>query len=492
MERTVEVPGWPASDEVVERVASSVERGPGVVGSWSVAAPEPPAEPHVGPVHEVRGGWASSAEGGTDRIEGRFVVRFRATEAIGDPISWAERQGVALYAARAAGPRHHRARRGLLEDTWVVEGPPDLPQRLLRSQAVDLVEPVYRIHAAATPDDPYYPYQWNLSTLGVPESWVETRGRGVVVAILDTGVSIGPDGLNLVLDGYDFVDSDPDPADSGWHGTHVAGVVAQTTDNGTGAASVAPGAVILPVRVLGEDGGDTVALAEGIVWAVEEGADIINLSLGSSGESELVLEALELAEEEGVLVVAASGNDGEDDFVQFPASVSTVLAVGATRMDASIAPYSNQGESLDLVAPGGTLSDDEDGDGLPDGILQEAWVDGAWSYVVAEGTSVATPHVSGVAALVIGHGVETPAEVRDLLRETAQDLGDEGPDDAFGHGLLDPMAAVAAAVKATGGGESGGVDDDPLGGGSGGVLGSSEGETVSLGTQQGNALGCGG
>jgi len=112
--------------------------------------------------------------------------------------------------------------------------------------------------------------------------------------------------------------------------------------------------------------------------------------------------------------------------------------------------------------------------------------------VVAEGTSVATPHVSGVAALVIGHGVETPAEVRDLLRETAQDLGDEGPDDAFGHGLLDPMAAVAAAVKATGGGESGGVDDDPLGGGSGGVLGSSEGETVSLGTQQGNALGCGG
>ncbi len=439
-------------------------------------------------------GLAHPADFEADRIADAWVVSFE--EDVEDPEAIVAGLGTLVRDSRELDRAQASDRPASLGRTWTLEGGDEVRERLAATPGVRFVEPLYRTRAAAAPNDPYYGFQWNLSTLAVPDGWDQSRGRGVVVAVLDTGVSPGPDGLSLLLDGYDFVDDDPDPSDSGWHGTHVAGVIAQVTDNGEGVASVAPKAAILPVRVLGDNGGNTADLAEGILWAVDEGADVINLSLGTSGDSEVVAEALSYAEERGVVVVAASGNDGYTDFVQFPASEPTVLAVGATLLDASIASYSNQGEGLDLVAPAGTVSEDTDGDGLPDAVLQEAWYDGDWSYIVAEGTSIAAPHVAAAAGLLLATAELTPAEVRDALRDSATDLGATGTDSTYGAGLLDPVAALDL-VTGTGSGASTGSsdedDDASLGGGGGGAgVSPYEGETVSLQGEEGSTLGCGG
>ncbi len=467
--------------------------GASEMGCGSSEFLEPPPDlvkaPSVGP----GSGLAGPADPDEDLIEGHFVVRFHTEHQVANPGSWARDEGLSMEVERAF-PRLNEEASEPVRETWTVRGGTELLQELEGMEEVALIEPLYRTRPAGTPNDPYYGFQWNLSTLGVPSSWDFSEGNTVVVAVLDTGVSSGPDGINLLLPGQDLVDDDPDASDSGWHGTHVAGTIGQVTDNGIGVASIAPGVAILPVRVLGEDSGNTADLAEGIYWAVDEGADILNLSLGTSGESQVVLEALAYAEEEGVLVVAASGNDGYSDFVQFPASVDTVLAVGATLLDASIAAYSNQGEGLDLVAPGGSLGEDSDGDGLPDGVLQEAWHDGEWSYMVAEGTSMATPHVAAVAALIMGYSDLDPAEIRDVLRSSAIDLGDPGPDVTHGYGLLDPVAALES-IGGGGKDNSGDDDDDDLGGiGGGGGSGvrPTDGETVTLGQQEGSDLGCGG
>lgn len=467
--------------------------GGGSAGCGEAVVTVAPIDPVLGPRVGGPTGQAGPADAEADVIPGRFVVAFAPDRGPADPEAWAAALGMGLAVDRHLA----RTRRGGASDphagVWTVRGDAALPAALAGQPEVLWVEPLLRTRAAAIPDDPYYGYQWNLSTLGVPDAWETTRGRGVVVAVLDTGVSPGPDGLSLLLDGYDFVDDDPDPSDSGWHGTHVSGVIAQVTDNGEGVASVAPGMAILPVRVLGEDGGNTADLAAGIAWAVDQGADVLNLSLGTSGESQAVSDALAAAEAAGVVVVAASGNDGYSDFVQFPASVDTVLAVGAALLDTSTAPYSNQGAGLDLVAPAGTLDQDTDGDGLPDGILQEAWIDHDWRYVVAEGTSVATPHVAAVAGLIASVTELGPADIREALRASAVDLGAPGWDPASGHGLLDPVAALLAAGASPDAAEADDdADDDGLGGVSGGAVRPTTGDTVPLGPEEGGTLGCGG
>ena len=327
-----------------------------------------------------------------------------------------------------------------LDPAWIARAEDDQPVRLF-----------------SLPNDPMLPYQWNLAGMG--QAWDASHGDRVVVAVLDTGVKTGPDGLSL-LPGIDTADGDDDPTDDGWHGTHVSGVIAQTTDNGTGTAALAPGVEILPVRVMSHSGGRASDLIEGIVWAVDEGADVLNLSLGVSAPSAALEEAILYAEEQGVVVVAATGNDGLSNGVQYPAAYETVLAVGATTLNHDVAAYSNRG-AVDLYAPGGRIDADEDGDGLADGILAEAAYEGEWQTLVAEGTSVAAPHVSGAAALLVSAGVEEPAEVRDLLISTGEDLGFEAP-------LVDPAAALAAV-----GGEQGEPEDGFSGGGGGTSLGSS-------------------
>ncbi|MFT4627938.1 MAG: subtilisin family serine protease [Myxococcota bacterium] len=303
---------------------------------------------------------------------------------------------------------------------------------------VEWVQPMARGAAQWLPDDDLIVRQWNLAEVNLQDAWDISRGAGVTVAVIDTGVDpTGPDGLANYIGGYDAVRGDLDPTDGNGHGTHVAGTVNQTTDNGRGAAGVAPDATLMAVRALDDSGmGDAGDVADGIVWAVDNGADIINLSLGFGWDARVLRDAVEYAGAEGVLLVAASGNEGYTGTILYPARYDEVIAVGATGRGMSRADYSNEGRQLELMAPGG--------DG-PDGILQEMFSFFWWDYVELEGTSMAAPHVAGIAALVMSAGVDDPATVRALLTSTAVDLGAGGRDNVYGHGFVDALAALEAA-----------------------------------------------
>jgi subtilisin family serine protease len=315
--------------------------------------------------------------------------------------------------------------------------------KLTKHPDVEWVEPVLKVKNMGVPNDPYFSYQWHMKNLNVTEAWKITMGEGVVVAVVDTGVSANEDGFHKLLKGYDFVDNDTDAADGNGHGSHVAGTIGQATDNGIGTVGVAPKVSILPVRVLDNYGsGSNTWVASGIIWAVDNGADIINLSLGSSMNSEVVDDACAYAVEHGVTVVAATGNDGFTDFIGFPAALPSTIAVGSVDAKDVVAFYSNQGPEIDLVGPGGDTSVDSDGDGMTDGVVQETIMDGQWSYWYLQGTSMATPHVAGVAALLHANGVKKPDQIRKALTKTSKDLGKKGFDTVYGHGRVDPVAAL--------------------------------------------------
>ena len=318
------------------------------------------------------------------------------------------------------------------------------------------------------PDDPLFARQWNLPLIQVPDAWAVSRGSGATVAVLDTGVAYEDydDGRHSFrklpgfsrtrfAPGYDFVEGDAHPNDGlgespdrPAHGTHTAAVVAETSDEGKGTASVAPRATIMPVRVLDWDGNGEVAnIAAGIRFAADKGAQVVVMSLAGT-DTGPVAEAVSYAAGKGVILVAPSGNQGAAE-LRFPASHPAVISVGAVTPDKTHAYYSNYGEGLDLVAPGGDVSRDLTGDGEPDGIRQGTFVgtlDG-FCYCQKEGTSSAAPHVGGVAALLVASGLATtPEQVRHALVSSALDLGDPGPDPIFGAGLVQASDALAAAA----------------------------------------------
>ena len=300
------------------------------------------------------------------------------------------------------------------------------------------------LRTAASVGDPHRGFQWHFDAIDLETAAASgADGSGAVVAVLDTGVSAAGGDTPVGLEsGWDFVDNDADATDLHGHGTHVAGTIAQATNNGYQGAGIAPGARILPVRVLDADGsGYTSDIIDGIVWAVDNGAQVLNLSLGSNTSSASELLAVEWAVEQGALVVAASGNN-YGATVAFPAGYDAALAVGATDAADARAPYSNRGDALDLVAPGGDITADLNDDGYGDGVLQESFSDGAWGAYFFQGTSMAAPHVAGVAALLIGEGASA-AEAEEVLLDTARDLGVEGWDSATGVGLLDAGEALS-------------------------------------------------
>ncbi len=327
--------------------------------------------------------------------------------------------------------------------------------------------------ASLVPNDPYFsPYQWNLDNpayggIRMQAAWDLSGGGSpnVVVAVLDTGVAYETYGVYVrasdltgttFVPGYDFINSDAHPNDDNGHGTHVTGTIAQTTNNGLGVAGIAYKTAIMPVKVLAADGtGAISAIAQGIRWAADNGAKVISMSLGATASPKnltVLSDAVTYAAGKGVVLVAASGNGGTTT-VEYPAAYPSVIAVGATTYDNTRAYYSNTGTALDLVAPGGTDQADLNGDGQPDMILQQTLnpttKDPAdINYWFMCGTSMATPHVSAVAALLFAAGATSGDQVRQILQSTATDLGTAGFDTTFGYGLVNATAALEALLSA--------------------------------------------
>jgi serine protease len=309
------------------------------------------------------------------------------------------------------------------------------------------------------PNDPYYQYQWHLDQIGMPEAWTRQRGAGVVVAVIDTGVahrSAGgfmqaPDlAQTRFVDGFDFVRNDPHPDDEHGHGTHVSGTIAQSTNNEVGVAGVAPEAAIMPLKVLDANGsGGWGAIAAAIRFAADNGAHVINMSLGGGFGSRAVERAIAYAHEKGVVVVAAAGNASRSR-VEYPARYNHVIAVGSVRFDRTLSFYSNYGGGLDIVAPGGDTRVDQNNDGMPDGVVQNTLVGGnprRFDYLAWQGTSMASPHVAGVAALIRSAGVTDPDAVERLLKDSAHDLRDSRK---YGSGLVQANAALRTASQGGG------------------------------------------
>ncbi len=315
------------------------------------------------------------------------------------------------------------------------------------------------------PNDPKFQYQWHLTQLHIKDAWKRAQGQGVVVAVLDTGVARVPDlEQTEFVPGWNFIDNNANAADDHGHGTHVAGTIAQSTNNSVGVAGVAFGAKIMPIKVLSRSGSGSVSgIADGIRFAADHGAKVINMSLGGGMSSSVLQKAVAYARQKGVVVVCAAGNDGRGK-VSYPAAYPGAIAVAATQFDESTTFYSNWGKEIDIAAPGGNTRVDQNNDGMMDGVLQNTVVPGRTSendYLLFMGTSMASPHVAGVVALIMSTGVTDPDAVEKILLESARkpqgkgELLKKGPENRYGAGLADAAAAVKSAKRSVGGGELG-------------------------------------
>jgi serine protease len=353
-----------------------------------------------------------------------------------------------------------------------------LVQQLAQHPAVQHAERDVLLHTFqspplpnATPNDPFYPFQWNLFAIGAPEVWTRSIGQGVIVAVLDTGISLGPDlACHTLVAPFDATTNTPGltfSEDKNGHGTHVSGTVAQCTDNARSVAGVAFGTQLMPVKVCADNGScPLAAIASGIIWATDNGARVINMSLGASCvgvgtgiwpncSSAIVNDAINHAVAADVVLVAASGNGNGitgDPLVGFPANHPEVLGVGATDRFNMRAGYSNFGEALQIVAPGGDTSSNISNDEFGDGIVQEtlsracgfALDEAAYRLCAFQGTSMASPHVAGAVALLrAAYPEASRTQIHTALLRTAQDLGEPGLDPLYGYGLLQIPAALS-------------------------------------------------
>ncbi|WP_114325926.1 S8 family serine peptidase [Candidatus Colwellia aromaticivorans] len=306
------------------------------------------------------------------------------------------------------------------------------------------------VSKSSVPNDPLISVQWQWANINAEQAWQLNTGANTTVAVLDTGIASAPsDGVNCLTLPHNVYNTSAFPEDGDGHGTHVSGTIAQTANNNVGAVGLAFDACVMPVKVLDDSGsGGMAEIAEGIYYAVNNGAHVINMSLGTNARynitSDPVLDvALDYAYSEGVVVVAASGNDGNRKNLSYPASYPSVISVGATDYNNSVTSYSNKSNLLDIVAPGGDMNADRNGDGLGDGILQETRVDGTWGYYLFQGTSMASPHVAALSAMLISHRTATtPDEVKQALTESATDLYSSGHDKTSGYGLINSIDAL--------------------------------------------------
>lgn len=362
---------------------------------------------------------------------------------------------------------------------------------LAQDANVASVEEDKMMHAFATPNDAQYTSQWHYyeSTGGLraPAAWDSATGAGVVVAVLDTGYRPHADLNANIIAGYDMIsdsfvgndgsgrDNDPkDPGDwvtanecggsnpaqgSSWHGTHVAGTIAAVTNNGTGVAGVAYGAKVMPVRVLGKCGGYTSDIADGIIWAsggtvagvpnATTRAKVINMSLGGAGACDATTQAaINSARSRGTVVVVAAGNDNDNASNYNPGNCAGVVNVAATNRSGGRAYYSNYGTAIDVAAPGGAQNSANDPNGVLSTYNTGTTTPGVDSYGYSQGTSMAAPHVAGVAALIAQKKpTATPDEIESILKTTTRAF--PATCTTCGTGIVDAAAAVAKAAGTT-------------------------------------------
>jgi len=349
----------------------------------------------------------------------------------GQELEWAERLAKDAH-VRYAEPNYY---------TYAIEPPTDM-QRTVEAAGESR-------GLAITPNDPYFnTYQWNMRKINGREAWdTNTGSNSVILAVIDTGVDLShPDFAcaNKLTAGYDFYNNDSTPDDDHGHGTHVAGIAGACSNNGVGVAGVNWNVKIMPLKVLSASGsGPVSAEINAITWAVDHGAKVLNLSLGSSSFSQAEADAVTYAYNHDVLFVAAAGNEYEEgNPISYPAAYNHVVAVAATGDLDEHAAYSNAGSYVDISAPGGNPSGSSDPN-------NNHWIMSAWkndSYAQVVGTSQATPHVAGLAAIIRGiNPALTNDQVQALIQNTAVDLGAPGRDDFFGYGRINAQAAVLAA-----------------------------------------------
>ena len=386
--------------------------------------------------------------------------------------------------------------------------PAAVAAELGRRPDVDYAQPSYLRRSLFVPDDPFFPLQWNLSTINMERAWDINPGatQEIVVAVIDSGVAFedialeyaaGPFTLSGVpypslglitvpfsvapeLDAssrfvapFDFIWGDEHPVDMSGHGTHVTGTVGQLTNNAQGVAGVAFNVRIMPLKVLGDVwdlifgatsvccGATDADVAVAIGYAVEFGAQVINMSLGGPGASPVIDEAVRMAVSEGVFVAIAGGNTFEEgNPAVFPAAsavaIDGAMSVGAIDRQRRRAYYSSTGSWVEIVAPGGEQREE----GATGGVLQQTLDEDfaltyerppalygpprfdVMNFTFAAGTSIAAPHVAGLAALLMSQGITNPAAIEAALKHFATDLGEPGRDDEFGHGLVNAPATL--------------------------------------------------
>ena len=348
-------------------------------------------------------------------------------------------------AQAAAATAEAAADTGMVDITTLDNGRPEfrtVPAGAVAAALAATTDPVLAVDGAEqvgtagiTTNDPLHPSQWSDTLAPYSPAWVCGDGTGIDIAVVDTGVYAGhPDLAGKVtagasaISGNGVVTVGSGSTDPNGHGTHVAGIAAATANNGVGVAGVAPGATVIPVRVLDANGsGWTSDVAAGVTWAVDNGAEVVNLSLGSASESSSLANAIAYAHAHNVVVVAAGGNGGPNGTPNYPAAGANTIAVASCTSIGAISSFSTPGSYIDVAAPGSSILST-----LPNG-----------GYGYMSGTSMATPFVVGVVALMLdANPTMTPDQVMARLDGTATDAGAPGWDASFGNGIVRPVGAV--------------------------------------------------